>query len=39
LIFIGFAIKNLVVAIKQARKNREALRLKLDEDVADDGTK
>ncbi len=39
LIFLGFAIKNLVVAIKQARKNREALRLKLGEDVVDDGTK
>lgn len=38
-IYIGFSIKNLVVSIKNARKRREALRLKLDQDVADDGTK
>jgi hypothetical protein len=38
-IFLGFAIKNLVNSIKNAKKRREAIRLKLDQDVADDGTK
>ena len=38
-IFLGFAIKNLVTNIKNAKKRREAIRLKLDQDVADDGTK
>ena len=37
-IFLGFTIKNLVVSFKNARKRKEAARLKLDEDVADDGT-
>lgn len=39
LVFLGFTIKNLVVSIKNARKRKEALRLKLDQDVDDDGTK
>ena len=38
LIFLGFTIKNMVVGFKNARKRKEAIRLKLDEDVADDGT-
>ena len=38
LIFIGFTIKNFVVSIKNARKRAEAARLRLDEDVDDDGT-
>ncbi len=39
LIYIGFAIKGLVVAIKNSRKRREALRLHLGDLNADDGTK
>lgn len=39
LIFLGFTIKNLVVSFKNAKKRKEALRLKLDQDVVDDGTK
>ena len=38
-IFLGFTIKNMVVSFKNARKRKEALRLKLDQDVVDDGTK
>ena len=38
-IFLGFTIKNVVVSFKNARKRKEAIRLKLDQDVADDGTK
>ena len=38
-IFLGFTIKNLVVSFKNAKKRKEALRLKLDQDVVDDGTK
>ena len=38
-IFLGFTIKNLVISFKNARKRRQALRLRLDEDVVDDGTK
>ncbi len=38
-IFLGFFIRDLVIAIKNARKRREALRLRLDQDVEDDGTK
>lgn len=38
LIFFGFTIKNLVVSFKNARKRKEAIKLKLDQDVADDGT-
>ena len=38
-IFLGFTIKNLVISFKNARKRRQALRLRLDDDVVDDGTK
>ena len=37
-IYIGFTIKNFVVSIKNAKKRKEAARLKLDEDLVDDGT-
>lgn len=37
-IFLGFFIKSVVTSVKNAMKRREALRLKLDQDVADDGT-
>lgn len=38
-IFLGFFIKDVVVGVKNAMKRRQAIRLKLDNDVADDGTK
>jgi hypothetical protein len=38
-IFLGFFIKNTVVAIKNAAKRAEAIRLNLGNDVVDDGTK
>ena len=38
-ISLGLFIKNFASAIKVARKRREILRLKLDKDVVDDGTK
>ena len=38
LIFLGFTIRNLVIGFKNNRKRKEAARLKLDQDVADDGT-
>ena len=39
LIYIGFTIKNFVIAFKNSRKRKEAARLHLDEDEEDDGTK
>ena len=39
LISIGFFIKFLVVYIKQVKERRKILKLKLNEDVEDDGTK
>lgn len=38
-IFLGFAIKDVVAMVKNAKKRREAIRLRLDEDLVDDGTK
>ena len=38
-ISLGLFIKNFASAIKLAKKRREILRLKLDKDVVDDGTK
>lgn len=38
-IALGFFIKNAVVAVKLMRKRRQALKLHLDKDVFDDGTK
>jgi hypothetical protein len=38
IIFLGVAIRDLVVLIKSNRKRREAVRLHLGEDRADDGT-
>ena len=38
-IYLGFAIKNMVAAIKDSRKRKEAIRLHLDMDKEDDGTK
>lgn len=37
-IFLGFTIKNVVVAIKIARERRKKMRLHLDQDVVEDGT-
>lgn len=37
-IFLGFFIKNMVVSIKNAMKRKEAEKLKLDQDKAEDGT-
>lgn len=39
IVVIGFFIKFLVVKIKTAKERRRALKLKLNEDVNDDGTK
>ena len=38
-IYLGFAIKNMVASIKDSRKRKEAVRLHLDKDLEDDGTK
>ena len=38
-IYLGFFIRDIVLGIKNARKRRQALRLRLDEDVVEDGTK
>lgn len=37
-IFLGFFIKGIVVSVKNAMKRKEAMKLKLDQDKADDGT-
>ena len=37
-IFLGFTIKNIVVAIKIARERRKKMRLHLDQDIVEDGT-
>lgn len=38
-IFIGITIKNTIGMIKEAKERREKARLKLDQDVVEDGTK